>query len=134
MAQDDPEATCPKWEKFLSETFPEDSQDVAWEIPGHLMIPDRSLQKAVLLLGEGSNGKSTYQRALVSFLGRRNVASLTLHNLESNRFAPARLVGKLANICADLPSADLTGSSMFKAITGGDVITGERKHVDSFDF
>ncbi|MDP8952298.1 MAG: bifunctional DNA primase/polymerase, partial [Actinomycetota bacterium] len=54
----DPDVTCPAWEKFVAETFPEDAQDLAFEIPAWLMTPDTSIQKAILLLGEGANGKS----------------------------------------------------------------------------
>src|SRR4029434_3780586 len=65
---------------------------------------------------------------------KTNSSALSLHKLESDRFAVARLYGKLANICPDLPSEHLAGTSIFKAITGGDVITGEYKFKDSFDF
>jgi P4 family phage/plasmid primase-like protien len=87
-----------------------------------------------LLLGEGSNGKSTYLRALTAFVGSTNAAGVSLHKLESDRFATARLVGKLANICPDLPSTHLTETSVFKAITGGDALHAEYKYRDSFEF
>jgi putative DNA primase/helicase len=98
------------------------------------MTPYTSIQKAILLLGEGANGKSTYLAAVNAFLGRGNVSGLSLHKLESDRFACSRLVGKLANICPDLPSADLAGTSIFKAITGGDTLVAEYKFKDSFEF
>ncbi len=130
----DRDATCPAWERFVASSFPPDAQSVAWEIVAWLMLPDVSIQKAILLIGEGSNGKSVYLCAVIAFLGKRNIATVPLHKLEADRFSASRLVGKLANICADLPSAHLAGTSMFKALTGGDTISGERKHVDSFDF
>lgn len=130
----DPTATCPSIESFVATTFPHDAHDLAWEIPGVLMTPATWLQKAVLLSGEGCNGKSTWLSLLAAFLGHRNVASMPLHKLESDRFAVSRLLGKLANVCADLPSEHLSGTSMFKAITGGDVLMGEHKFRDSFDF
>ncbi len=130
----DASAKCPAWEKFVSEVFPKDAQELAWDIPAWLMTPDTSIQKAILLVGEGANGKSVYLAGLRTFLGRTNVASETLHRLESNRFAVAQLVGKLANICPDLPSASLAGSSVFKLITGGDCITGECKFKQPFPF
>ena len=130
----DPDASCPVWDRFIGEVFPEDAQDLAFEIAGYLMVPDTAVQKAILLLGDGGNGKSTYLRGLGAFLGRKNVSALSLHKLESDRFAVARLQGKLANIAADLPSEHLAGTSVFKALTGGDELTGEYKYVDSFDF
>ena len=130
----DPTATCPKIDRFTTETFPEDATTVAYEIPAWLMTPDTSIQKAVLLIGPGGNGKSRYLRMVEAFLGKISVSNLSLHRLESDKFACARLYGKLANICPDLPTEHLAGTSIFKAITGGDPITGEYKFKDSFDF
>lgn len=130
----DPAATCPKIDKFISEVFPDDAITLAYEIPAWLMTPDTSIQKAVLLIGPGGNGKSRYLRMIESFLGKASVSNLSLHRLESDKFACARLFGKLANICPDLPTEHLAGTSIFKAITGGDPITGEYKFKDSFDF
>lgn len=130
----DPAAKCPAWDQFIAEVFPGDSEAIAWEVAAWLITPDTSIQKAVLLTGEGANGKSTYLRALVAFVGKHNTSVVSLHRLEQDKFAVARLVGKLANICPDLPSAHLASTSMFKAITGGDVLHGEYKYLDSFEF
>jgi len=129
----DPAATCPNIEAFINATFPVDAHDLAWEIPGVLMTPATWLQKAILLLGEGCNGKSVYLALLVRFLGRHNVSTIALHRLEIDKFSVSRLVGKLANICADLPSEHLAGTSTFKALTGGDTLSAEYKFKDSFD-
>ena len=97
------------------------------------MVPDPSIQKAVLLLGPGGNGKSVFLRLMQRFIGAENYATVPLQRLEDDRFAASRLHGKLANICADLPASDLRGSSMLKGITGGDRLTAERKYHDSYD-
>ncbi len=130
----DPDAVCPAWDKFIADVFPEDAQALAYELPAWLMLPDTSIQKAVLFLGEGANGKSTYLTAVRAFLGSSNVSGVSLHKLESDRFAAARLIGKLANIFPDLPSTHLAGTSMFKQITGGDTVTAEYKFKDSFEY
>jgi putative DNA primase/helicase len=128
-----PVATCPNIEAFVKSTFPADAYDLAWEIPGVLMVPATWLQKAILLLGEGCNGKSVWLSLITRFLGRRNIAAIPLHKLEIDKFSVSRLVGKLANICADLPSEHLAGTSTFKALTGGDTLNAEYKFKDSFD-
>jgi len=128
-----PAATCPAIESFVRTSFPLDAYDLAWEIPGVLMVPMTWLQKAILLLGCGGNGKSAYLSLIVRFLGKRNVATMPLHLLETDKFSVSRLVGKLANICADLPSEHLAGTSTFKALTGGDTLPAEYKFKDSFD-
>jgi len=130
----DPDASCPAIDKFIGEVFPDDAQPIAYQVPALLMLPDTGIQKAILLLGAGGNGKSVWLSLLVNFLGGGNVSALPLHKLESDRFAAARLIGKLANVCADLPTEHLSGTSTFKAVSGGDALTAEYKFRDSFDF
>src|ERR1041384_6279582 len=130
----DPQAKCGLIEEFIGQVFPADSIGLAWEILGDLITPDRSIQKAIALVGEGGNGKGVFLQLAVNFMGPENVSHLTLQKLEADRFAPARLYGKLANVCSDLPSERLFGSAVFKAITGCDRITGEFKYQDSFEF
>jgi len=128
------DAVCSAIDKFISQVFPEDTTQLGYELPGWLMLPITSIQKAILLNGPGGNGKSVYLNMLCRFLGKSSYSSLALHKLESDRFAASRLIGKLANICPDLPTESLTGTSTFKAITGGDTLTAEYKFRDSFDF
>jgi P4 family phage/plasmid primase-like protien len=130
----DPLATCPEIKKFIGEVFPEDAIPLAWEILGDLLTPNRSVQKAICLLGEGGNGKSAFLDLATNFIGTENVCHLSLQRLEADRFSAARLYGKLANICPDLPGERLSSSAMFKSITGCDRITAEIKYRDSFEF
>jgi phage/plasmid-associated DNA primase len=60
-----PDATCPGFDAFLSEVLPADAQRFIREVIGHTIVPDGFLRKAVMLLGTGSNVKSTI-RALRS--------------------------------------------------------------------
>ena len=132
--QFDVQAGCPNVEEFLGEVFPADARELAWELLGDLLTPDRSIQKAICLVGEGGNGKGVFSQLAVRFVGPENVTHLSLQKLERDRFAVAGLYGKLANICADLPSERLEDSSMFKAITGYDRISAEFKYHNAFEF
>jgi putative DNA primase/helicase len=71
---------------------------------------------------------------LVALVGKNNISALSLHELEGDRFAKAVLLGKLANVCPDLPSAHLSETSVFKAVTGGDELSAEYKYGDKFNF
>ena len=71
---------------------------------------------------------------LKRFLGSPNTVALSLHRIENDRFSVAQLYGRLANIGWNLPSQHLETTSTFKAITGGDPLTGEYKFKDSFSF
>jgi putative DNA primase/helicase len=130
----DSNAACPQIDRFIGEVFSADSVPLAWELLGDLLTPDRSTQKAICLVGEGGNGKSAFLDLATHFVGTENVCHLSLQRLELDRFSPARLYGKLANICPDLPGDPLLSSATFKAITGCDRITAEFKYRDSFEF
>lgn len=130
----DAQASCPRIEGFIGEVFPKDSTELAWEILGDLVTPDRSIQKAICLVGEGGNGKGVFAHVALRFVGPNNVSHLSLQKLEKDRFAVAGLYQKLVNICTDLPSEQLQDSSLFKAITGCDRITGEFKYQHPFEF
>lgn len=130
----DPAARCPRIERFLDDVLGTELRQIIFELTGYLVTPDQALQVAVMLLGEGANGKSTLLGVLSALLGAENVSNVALHKLDEDRFAPAELYGKLANVFADLDARALAASSIFKAITGGDAITGERKYAAPFTF
>ncbi len=133
----DPSAKCPAWEKQVKETFPRDAMEagVPWQILAWLMIPNVSLQKALLLVGPGGCGRSRFLTGARNFLGGdRNVSAIPLETLEHHRFAAAGLVGKLANICPDLPPTRLRASSTFKRLTdGADPVHVEEKYRKPYD-
>jgi putative DNA primase/helicase len=131
----DPSATCPSWEKFLSEILEEDSQLMALlqEFTGYCLVPDTSFQKALILCGEGSNGKSTALQVLDALLGRQNICSVALSDL-GNEFHRVRLHGKLVNIATEIDPKTLERSDYFKSIVTGDTISASHKHKPAFDF
>jgi len=129
----DPDARCPAWEKFIGEVFPQDAAPLAWEVPAALMVPGLGQEKAILLLGQAGTGKSRYLAGLKAFLGKRNVGTEPLQRLEHRTWGSARLAGKLANICADLPRNDIRTCSVFLQTTGLDMLTAEEKYKTPYD-
>jgi putative DNA primase/helicase len=114
----DPDAPATVWETFERQVLPEDCKGLMFKLAAWLMLPHKHIQKAVLLLGEGGNGKSTLLSALRAFVGKAHTKSIPLQKLEVDRFSVIRLLGKLVNICPDLPSTYLETTSVFKALTG----------------
>ena len=105
-----------------------------WELIGYLMYSGNPLHKAVMLMGNGRNGKGTLLRVVVALLGERNITAVSLHDLVNTRFSTASLFGKIANIAGDIDGSYLENTATFKAITGGDSISAEHKGRDRFDF
>lgn len=128
----DPEASSTPWDEFIQQVFPNDCWELAYEIMGWFIRPLTFIQSAVCLVGEGSNGKSTFLTGLKELLGDSNYSTTALHTLQNNRFAGYNLMGKLANICSDLPDKRLEDSDVFKALTGNDGLDVEIKHGERF--
>lgn len=131
----DPGADCPRFKKFLLESMEGDASQVALiqEMLGYCLVPINPAQVSFVLVGAASAGKSVLLRINDLLLGRENVSNIPLQSL-AERFKPANLFGKLANIFADLPNKSIDDDGFFKALCGEDIITGERKFKDEFTF
>jgi len=64
----------------------------------------------------------------------RTVSSLTPQQLTGERFAPAELYGRWANIRNDIPKATVSNTGMFKEVIAGDPMKAEKKRKDPFFF
>ncbi len=129
-----PDAKCPRFDKFLSDVLPPDCIEFIWELIAYTVYSGNPFHLAVLLYGKGRNGKGTLIRVLKQLLGASNTSSVTLYELVDNRFRSSTLYGKLANLAGDLDGRWLDNTAIFKAMTGGDTIQGELKHGAIFDF
>jgi len=131
----DPEAKCPEIEKFLEEVSnSKEDIEVLLEVIGYCLYRGYPIAKALILVGDGRNGKSTFLNLIKKLLGVENISSFSLQDLEENRFAKAFLYHKLANIYDDLPDRALMKTGVFKMLTGNDNITAEEKFKQPFNF
>jgi len=128
-----PDADCPKFKKFLSEVLVEGDIQTVREYIGYCFYRKYHIQKAIMFIGEGANGKSTLQEVIRELLNSENVSSEPLHTLIVNRFSIGQLYGKLANICADLPAIALKSTGLFKQLMG-DTVSAEFKFKERFNF
>ena len=103
------------------------------EMVGYCLYRRNELGKAFILIGDKSNGKSTFLHVVKNMLGDRNIASLDLKEL-GDRFKTAELFGKLANIGDDIGDEFIANASVFKKLVTGDRVNVERKGQDPFEF
>ena len=76
----DKEAKCPKIMKFINEVARQDDIPLLQEWTGYnLWIFGYPAQKAMLLVGDGGNGKSTYIGLIEALVGRENRSAVSLH-------------------------------------------------------
>lgn len=130
----DQKATCPKILKFLEEVVSQDQMHMIQEFFGYCLYKAMPFHKALMLVGDGANGKSTLLELLKKLLGADNVNNATLQGLCYSRFATANLYGRLANICADIPNDALKRTGTFKMLVGGDTINAQQKFKTPFNF
>lgn len=118
-------------ERTIRLVFENDTQLIKlfYEMVGYTLLKSAYLDKFFILTGSGKNGKSTIMTMMAKLLGENNTQSLSLHNLQ-NQFAPALLIGKLANFGDDLGTRPLTDSDMLKSLTSGERIFADRKYLD----
>jgi len=132
----DAQADCPMFKKFLVDSMEGDMDQVKLiqEMLGYFLIPVNSAQKCFVIVGVASAGKSVLLRVLNEILlGRQNVSNVSWQAL-NERFKPAELFGKLANIFADLPTKSIDDNGIFKALVGEDYLTVEKKNKNPFSF
>jgi len=127
------EKLCPKTLNTFKE-WVDDGWLLLFELIGFTLYPKYDMHKAVMLLGEGSNGKSSYLKLVRHILGKRNYVAIPLQELVEERFAPMNLYHKLANIFPDLPKKALKHTGKFKALTGEDEICADRKNRERICF
>jgi hypothetical protein len=94
---------------------------------------DYGLKTFMILCGQSNTGKSVLIRFFETMVGRQNVSSLSMHELNM-RFYPSQLYNRLLNSCADNSSLPLSSIENLKKITGGDQIMHEKKGKEPFFF
>jgi P4 family phage/plasmid primase-like protien len=132
-------ATCPTIDAWLRETQDQERKGVEDRVQVLLaylkaIVTGRTdYQKFLELIGPGGTGKGTFLRLAHALVGWENAHASSLALLETNRFETANLEGKRLVLITD---ADRYGGPIntLKALTGGDPIRAERKHLDAYTF
>lgn len=127
------DCNTPKWDAFMARVMRDDPEGIKTlqEWMGYCLTHDNSMQKFLLLEGEGQNGKSVYCAALIALLGRQNVSNVQLERF-GDRFQLAATIGKLANVATESTEMDDAAEGILKAFTSGDPMQFEKKHKDPF--
>jgi len=120
----DLDANCPRFYQFLDEITcgDHDMQEVLMELVGYAISGGEcKAQKAGILYGEGSNGKSTLLEVLKALAGDGNYSSLSLTALNNDQ-KRALVEGKLFNLGEETSPRALGESEVFKTmVTGGEI-------------
>ncbi len=128
------ESNCPKFKDFLMDIFDGDQERVLvmQEILGYCLTADTNAQKAFILLGHGSNGKSVLCDVMAKLYGEDNLSSTSLKEL-GGKFAKFSIYNKTVNISTENEmDRDMLATGDFKKIVSGDLIQVEEKYRNPF--
>lgn len=131
-----PGAVPKRFLEFLADITPDDNHQTEYliqEIFGYCLYPGYPFQYGFMFVGEGRNGKGTLLTVLSRMLGEQNVAAKAPHDFRNNTDFGS-LYQKKANIVGEVPATELRDTSVFKALTGGDLVEGKFLYRDPFFF
>lgn len=130
----DKNAQCSKIEAFFAQIFTDIQKATIEEWIGYCFYRNYMYKKAIIIVGEGDTGKTTFLELLSRLIGDSNKSGISLHKISSDRFSSAQLHEKSINIFDELSADDVQDTANFKIATGGGSITGEYKFEDQFSF
>lgn len=131
----DPDAKCPLWDEVLvkiSDNKPEIA-NLLEEYIGYSLSNDPIWEhKALLLVGDGRNGKSTFIDTSRALLGKENTCTISVSDMsKENRLN--LLHGKLANLCEENNIKNFD-SEIFKNLTAGGTATARALYENPYEF
>ena len=141
----DPDATCPRWEQFISEVMCNDS-DLALYLQkalGYALTGDTSLECLFILYGATSrNGKGTTMETFLKIMGdygkTSNPEMLSTKFGNTNASGPSEEIARLAGVRfvnISEPEKKITfNAALVKRMTGNDTLNARFLHENSFDF
>ncbi|WP_198015870.1 DNA primase family protein [Paenibacillus sp. HW567] len=123
--------------RFLDDCTEGDPQKIQslQQLTGYIISNEWRAKKFFVLIGQPHTGKSVWLELFRALIGSKYTTSLTLKQLSENRFMTAELLHSKLNVTAEMDeSGTLKATDIIKALTGGDLITAEKKGKDPFHF
>lgn len=128
----DPKANCPNFKQAVYEWMGGDQQliDLIQEIGGHILCSDNhKIEKAIYLVGEGSNGKSVFINTIRKVFGTENCTTVNPEDF-GDGFSRSLLSNAMVNLVAEVDPYLGKNSKYIKTIASGDPLTGGKKYKD----
>lgn len=141
----DPNATCPRWEQFISEVMCNDKNLALYlqKALGYALTGDTSLECLFILYGATSrNGKGTTMETFLKIMGdygkTSNPEMLSTKFGNTNASGPSEEIARLAGVRfvnISEPEKKITfNAALVKRMTGNDTLNARFLHENSFDF
>ncbi len=123
-----PKAKCPLIDKEISLIVGKRYKNDVYEMIGYFLIPTIKFQKAFMLFGPPSSGKTTLIEIITNFIGKEHICKKKLHEL-GRTFQIHNLRDKMVNIGDDLLDKPIKYTDTFNEIVTNKILSGEMKGV-----
>lgn len=130
----------PLWDKFILETFGEETAAYMQRYLGYCLTGSVREAKVLFLCGDGGTGKTTFANVVRKILGdyatpiAKKVLFPGKHSSDMHLTFIAQLQGKRLAIVPETDTYDKLNESLFKSLSGGDEITANYMRKDPFSF
>ena len=126
----DPDAPRPElFLRYLNDVYQDDDQITIQQYCGYCLLPTTMLQKMLIIIGSGGEGKSVLRSILDDAFGNSNCIKESILTVES-RFGVANLENKLLFIDDDVSENAIHNARNLKTLVTNDgMISAERKGV-----
>lgn len=131
----DPTAYSELWENYLNTVTDYDDKKISLlqEYAGYCLFTGCEMQKALTLIGEGSNGKSIYANVIQDIFTTPNVTTVSMSDLTKD-FHSIDLKYSMVNIASETRSDVMGAEEKFKKVIVGETIRDSYKGKDVKDF
>lgn len=135
----DPEAQCTLWLRFLDEVLPDKGmQRILQEFLGCVFIDRKraKIEKMMVLLGPGANGKSVVHDVVRQLLGEENVTSFGIAELTGGYELKKNITtinGKRLNYASEISASTFTHvNDQLKKLISGEPMSARANYKDNF--
>lgn len=132
----DEKAKRPLFDRYLNRVLPDiESRAVLQEFHGYVFSRALKLEKALILYGDGANGKSVQFEVTRAVFGEANVSTKTLGDLidsDSGNDNRAKLKDKLLNYGSEIRGEKMD-IDIFKRLVSGEPVAAREKYKTGFD-
>lgn len=132
----DPEADCPVWlealEAWMRGKEATEKKKALQQFAGYLLTSSMVHAKAMFLVGDGGNGKSTFADTISMVVGEDGTSRIDLEDLYGT-FGLKGLIGKRLNIIEEV-GGNYYQAHKLKKLISGESLTINMKFKDQFKF
>lgn len=142
-AEYDPEATCPLWDKCMSEWFVDNPEIIPYiyRILGSALTGDPQDDVFVFMVGEGNNGKTCFSKALRNLFGgyATSADSSTIVGFAKAASSSARpdlkaLIGRRFVVISETDPGDVLKASDVKRVSGREAVSARGLYEEQSTF